>query len=362
MKGIVFDKNNNNLIVLTKEGQMKKIKSKSKNVNVGEEVDIPIININRKLYSSIAAAIVFCIFSLTLYMIYYTPFGYVFVDINPSIKIVYNRFDKVIDTVPLNEDGENILSKVNLEKQKIDIAVESIVTQAKHQSYLKENKENYVLVTVSEFDKNHNVQKTLTEKIDYIDDEDLAINWAILDTDVSEYKPTENESLGLSVLKEKIKNKDNQNYSVKELLENYVNEEGNNNKLHLKGNKFKEKIKENNAETKHVNEKKRINKNNDKREKKDEDKKDNNIKDKENNTNASNNRRQNIDNDQFKKDNKKENTNNNNKKKDAILPKQSKGNKEQDEEKPNNNNPNSNGKPSGQKGPNKGKGKNNSNQ
>ncbi len=46
--------------------------------------------------------------------IYFTPVSFISIDINPSIELSVNAFDRVINVTASNEDGENIINAVNL--------------------------------------------------------------------------------------------------------------------------------------------------------------------------------------------------------------------------------------------------------
>lgn len=60
---------------------------------------------------AVAAAILVTIFSYTLY---FTADAYVSIDVNPSVELRLNRFDRVIGVYAFNEDGEVILESVSL--------------------------------------------------------------------------------------------------------------------------------------------------------------------------------------------------------------------------------------------------------
>ncbi len=67
------------------------------------------ISIGIKLAPLMTVAVLFMFGNM-----YYTPVSYISIDINPSIELSINAFDRVIDITANNEDGEKIISDTNL--------------------------------------------------------------------------------------------------------------------------------------------------------------------------------------------------------------------------------------------------------
>lgn len=83
------------------------------------------------LYRTIAAACVmlFLVIGISGYQMLQTPVSYVSIDINPSVELALNRFDRVVSATAYNEDGEIILAGLSVKGKKymeaIDIIIES---------------------------------------------------------------------------------------------------------------------------------------------------------------------------------------------------------------------------------------------
>lgn len=151
MRGIIAEINGSSMIVIAKNGDFVKCR-KLPNCNIGDEVNIPAKNMNTvyKRISAVAASFIILAMLSTGVYAYYTPYSYVSVDINPSLELYVNRFDKVIGTHAFNEDGEKLLNASNgLKNKAIDAAMEQILDKAKEQGYLKQDAENSVMIVVS---------------------------------------------------------------------------------------------------------------------------------------------------------------------------------------------------------------------
>ena len=69
------------------------------------------------------------------------PAAYVSIDINPSIELVLNRFDKVLSAVAYNAEGEEILESLSLKGKKYTAAIDAIMENGCMKGYLTEKSE-----------------------------------------------------------------------------------------------------------------------------------------------------------------------------------------------------------------------------
>ncbi len=83
-----------------------------------------------------------------------TPIAYVSVDINPSVELGVNGFDKVVSAEAYNEDGRKVLENTNLINFNINNAVSSVISNAISYGYIKEDGSSAIEVTTSTDKKN----------------------------------------------------------------------------------------------------------------------------------------------------------------------------------------------------------------
>lgn len=103
---------------------------------------------NKKLATVVTAVVLALGVSGAAYS-YTAPSKYVNFDINPSVELVTNMYDKVIDVKPLNEDGIKLVETLDLENKDIKEAMDILTKAAVDGGYFKEGLENEVLVTVA---------------------------------------------------------------------------------------------------------------------------------------------------------------------------------------------------------------------
>lgn len=157
MKAILVDIKGRHAVALTENGEFIKIRSK-KGYNVGCEINAP-SNTYFITHAIIKAAAVAASFLLVFgagYGAYsYTlPYSYINIDINPSIEITSNVYDRIINVRALNQDGMNILSDKNFKNSKVSEGIQSMLINAVEKGYLGANSDNAVMFTVSGKNKN----------------------------------------------------------------------------------------------------------------------------------------------------------------------------------------------------------------
>ena len=92
------------------------------------------------------------LFGIVSYSLYFTPKGYIGVDINPSIELTINRFDQVIDTWAFNPEGEEVLSNLVLRNKNYNEAANLIMDEIETLGYWRED--GLVSVSVQADDSN----------------------------------------------------------------------------------------------------------------------------------------------------------------------------------------------------------------
>lgn len=85
--------------------------------------------------------------------LYQTPVAAISVDINPSLELTVNRFDRVIGVKGFNEDGEAVAAHVDLINMRYDEAVETLLQSEAISPYLSEDAFVSIAVACDEQEK-----------------------------------------------------------------------------------------------------------------------------------------------------------------------------------------------------------------
>lgn len=149
MKAVIVDIKGRNAVALTKSGRFVNIKNNG-DLQIGYETETKagITGINTMVkVASIAAALIFIIGSGIF--VYNTPYSYIDIDINPSIEITTNFFDRIISAKALNNDAEKILDNASLKNKNVQEGLGSIVKSAVSNGYLKNPATSAIMLTVA---------------------------------------------------------------------------------------------------------------------------------------------------------------------------------------------------------------------
>lgn len=138
--GIVMNVEKKQAIIMTNNGEFLKVKIGKNKPNIGEIYSGEIIKeMPFYKYAAIAASLAFILLFSGVSYAYYIPSASVIIDINPSIKLQINRWDKIIKSIPLNKDGEKILSSLNIKNKSLNDGLNLIVEEAKKDNFINDD-------------------------------------------------------------------------------------------------------------------------------------------------------------------------------------------------------------------------------
>jgi hypothetical protein len=204
MKGIVMEVEGKDLVVMKKNGEFINMKKESQSVCVGQEISFSSVKVNRKRalrrLTALAASFLIFIGAGAGGYAYYTPKGYVDVDINPGIELAYNRWDKVIKVSGANVDGERVLEIAgNLKNKGVGTAVKMILEAAKEEDFFSEDNENVVNVLVSGRNNLENLEKAKNAIKNYHAETGLQFSYNAETESMERYKAFKIEADGLHI-------------------------------------------------------------------------------------------------------------------------------------------------------------------
>lgn len=80
------------------------------------------------------------------YSVYSRPVAYISIDVNPSIELAVNRFDRVVAAEGFNADGQDILQHIPLKNISYMQAIDRLLQDAYYSRFL--NRDSQLVVTV----------------------------------------------------------------------------------------------------------------------------------------------------------------------------------------------------------------------
>ena len=175
------------------------------------------------LLSGLALVFTFCIGMLGLY---YENFQTIYIDVNPSVALKLNRFERVIGVEYLNEDAKNLLSDTKLIGCNAQDALEMVIKACDSAGYVQSDSQIYISASSKE---EKNAEKLLqklkghAENISKEQNETYAVN--TYNAKKNEKKDFEKESLSpakYNVIKEIIEEDDR--YKMEDLKDKSMGE------------------------------------------------------------------------------------------------------------------------------------------
>lgn len=120
------------------------------------------------LFSKSLTPVLACFFILLAglgsYFSYFTPVAAISIDINPSVELEINMFDKVIGFSGYNADGIELTKSLKLKHMNYSDALEAIMANEKIVSSLSENNLLEITVTSSSDEKSDKIQSCISSE------------------------------------------------------------------------------------------------------------------------------------------------------------------------------------------------------
>ncbi len=122
-----------------------------------------------------SAAVGLVVATLVFVMVINAPATSVVMDINPSIEIVTNRLDTVIEIKALNEDAREMLSEHKISSKSLDKVINELVELMISLGYITGGEDNIVMLTVFEDNVNKDILDRINAQIKaYLENQQIA--------------------------------------------------------------------------------------------------------------------------------------------------------------------------------------------
>lgn len=152
MKAVITQITKGKAVLLTQDGGFLRVPDRG--YRVGQRIAVPRKK-RRPLRSLLAAAcLLACGFMATAYAAENLPFSYVSVDVNPSVQMTLNWYNRVRSIRAVNEDAQAVVSELSqngIVNQPIDSAMQMIYSALEEDAYLTEEADNDVVIAVASY-------------------------------------------------------------------------------------------------------------------------------------------------------------------------------------------------------------------
>ncbi|HEX3030918.1 MAG TPA: anti-sigma factor domain-containing protein [Bacillota bacterium] len=165
--GIVYKITGSKCIIMTKDGEFRRVSLPSGPVRVGQEVTVSTFALTGwTKYATLAACLLLAlagVFTLQQPAAGETV-AYVSLDINPSMELAVDSHLQVADVKALNEDSRQLLDKLVYKKKNVYLVISDILQKAIDLDYVSSEKSNLVVSTVYEVNPKYQLDAEQLEK------------------------------------------------------------------------------------------------------------------------------------------------------------------------------------------------------
>ena len=147
-------------------------------------------------YAALTACLALVAFmGLFSYNLYFTPGGYIGMEVNPSIELTINRFERVIDVRAFNAEGEEVLSNLTLQNKKYDEAATLIMDEIAALGYWREDGLVSITVQTEDSDRESTMLATMETSVNsHLETHHATGHVFPVDSDTLEHAHAENMS------------------------------------------------------------------------------------------------------------------------------------------------------------------------
>ncbi len=135
MKSVIVDIKKNSAAFLQEDGVV--VKKKGENYSIGDVVVMNEKTVRKRgklKFATVAALFLVLIGAGTV--AYASPYYYVSMDVNPSILLKVNAFNRVIGVQAVNEDAAAVVEQLEVKNKNVDDAICSAVAQLEQAGYI----------------------------------------------------------------------------------------------------------------------------------------------------------------------------------------------------------------------------------
>lgn len=134
---------------------------------------------NKTMVKSIVAVAccIIVLLGVSGYYTYNTPAAVISFDINPSIELEVNIFDKIINVTSYNSEGQSIVDEISLKNKNYIVAINEMLKNEKIVSFLQSGNNVEILVAGKDENKSDKMRACLLAETDIADENIHCSNW-----------------------------------------------------------------------------------------------------------------------------------------------------------------------------------------
>ncbi|WP_438444580.1 anti-sigma factor domain-containing protein [Gorillibacterium sp. sgz5001074] len=172
-KGVVMEKTDKSIIVMTPSGEFERIPAKNRNCQVGEEILYAARPSGARqpafaAMSVFVAAVVFCMMLFTGIPAAFADksvVAYVSIDINPSVELGIDKHEKVREMRGLNDKGLEVVQGLNYKGKSLDDVADKLLQKAEEMNIFTQGEGDIIIASTTVKETSALTDETVSEQL-----------------------------------------------------------------------------------------------------------------------------------------------------------------------------------------------------
>lgn len=171
-RGIIMELRDGRAVLMDGSGDIASVPTQS-HWRVGDTAEFPRKQNQAVRWGTLAAALMLVLGGGLFAGAYASPYSLISLDVNPSVELTLNRFDRVISMRAMNDEGEVLLQTAQVKNQSLENALATLLGDDYLAGYL--SADAYVTMTVQAGDSAR--EQTLLTQMDSAADAQIRANY-----------------------------------------------------------------------------------------------------------------------------------------------------------------------------------------
>lgn len=128
----------------------------------------------------------------------------IYIDVNPSVALKLNRFDRVIEVEYLNDDAKNLLSNIDLVGSDVEDALDTVLAKCDEAGFVRDDSEIYISATSKEEESSEKLLTKLKDRAEASKDTNSGKKYSVSTYNTKEEDREKFDNSKISPAKDKI--------------------------------------------------------------------------------------------------------------------------------------------------------------
>lgn len=149
-RGLVMEKGDRTCVILTPDGQFRRVPLPAAGAGVGEEIEVTLAEGRPRRAWLLVASLTLAVLLLGQFFLLSPAraVAYISLDINPSLQLAVDRKEQILEVTAMDEAAGQVVAGLDLRGRPLAEGLEAVLARAVQQGYLGKDRDGLVLLAV----------------------------------------------------------------------------------------------------------------------------------------------------------------------------------------------------------------------